>query len=117
VSILNELSGYFNSFGIPCFTDRFPLKAPETYAVLTPMSDGLALYSEGKPEFEIPDVRISLYTRENYKSTVSKITSWLLNNKFYIIDRLYLGYEGETENAKYYHYVIDVQKIYMFTEE
>lgn len=111
MNILEELTSLFNSLNIPTETGVFKNKAPDTYIVFTPLSDELTLHSDNKPEREVQEVRLSLYTKGNYVGLVKRITKTLLDDEFTITDRRYIGHENDTG---YHHYAIDVAKDYEF---
>lgn len=109
MSILEELNALLGELKIESETSVFKEKARETYAVLTPISDELTLHSDNKPEREIAEVRISLFTKLNYLNLKKKITNKLIESDFTITDRRYNGYETDTG---YHQYIIDVAKDY-----
>lgn len=109
MSILEDLTSLFNELEIGTETSVFKEKAPDTYIVLTPLSDVLTLHSDNKPEREIEEVRISLFTKGNYLSLKKRITNKLIESDFTIIERRYNGYEADTG---YHHYTIDAAKDY-----
>lgn len=111
MSLLSELKALMP---IPVETGAFTDKAPDEYAVLTPMSDDFELMGDDLPISEVQSVRISLFTKGNYKSLKDRITRLLVNNGITIIERVFIDYE---EDTKYYHYSIDVENAYDYQEE
>lgn len=109
MTLLQELTTLLNENNIPAETGVFSGKAPDTYAVLTPLTDRFTLFSDNKPGTEIQEVRISLFTKGNYKDYKETITQVLIDADINIDDRRYIGHEDDTG---YHHYAIDVAKFY-----
>ena len=107
--ILEELNDLLSNFGIPVETGEFSDSAPDTYSVLTPLTDRFEVYGDNLPLIDVNEVRISLFTKGNYLETKRQITKALLQANFTITDRLFVGFEKDT---KYYHVAIDVAKHY-----
>ena len=112
MSILEELNTLLSPF-LPVETGVFSDVPPDEYLVLTPMADVFALFGDNAPLIDVPEVRISLYSKSNYIKRKSQITSALLLAEFTITDRRYIGYENDTG---YHHYLIDVAKHYEMEE-
>lgn len=108
MSILAELNTLLTPI-LPVETGIFSDIPPEEYLVLTPMTDGFALFSDNTPLIDVSEVRISLFSRGNYLQRKRQISLALLNAGFTITDRRYIGYEVDTG---YHHYAIDVAKEY-----
>jgi hypothetical protein len=81
--------------------------------VLTPLTDTFAVYGDNKPLADINEVRISLFSKNNYLQRKNQLVRMLLQADFVITDRRYIGHEDDTG---YHHYAIDVAKEYE-TEE
>lgn len=109
MSVLNELNQIFEKLNIPVETGVFSNKAPNTYIVLTPLIDNFDAFADNKPEVEIREVRLSLFTKENYTNVVANIVAELFYNDFTITQRRYIGHEDDTG---YHNYAIDVAKHY-----
>ncbi|EOH87231.1 hypothetical protein UAS_01175 [Enterococcus asini ATCC 700915] len=109
MNILEELNGLLTNLSIPVETGEFSDAAPETYVVLTPLTDRFEVYGDNFPQIDVNEVRISLFTKGNYLETKRQITQVLLQADFTITDRLFVGFEKE---AKYFHVAIDVAKHY-----
>ena len=75
------------------------------------MTDSFDAFADNKPEYEISEVRISLFIKSNYMQRKSQLTQILLDADFTVTGRWYIGYENDTE---YHHYAIDVAKEYKF---
>ena len=109
MTILEELNDLLSNLGIPVETGEFSDSAPDTYSVLTPLSDRFEIFGDNLPLIDINEVRISLFTKGNYLETKRQITKALLQAEFTITDRLFVGFEKDT---KYFHLAIDVAKHY-----
>lgn len=109
MSILSELKEIVEILKIPIGTGTFSGVPPDDYIVLTPMTDEFDLYADNLPAVEVPEVRISLFTKSNYIKKKNQLTKILLEADFVITDRRYIGHEDDTG---YHHYAIDVAKEY-----
>lgn len=109
MSLLSDLQIIAEHCGVPVETGVFSGKAPDTYLVLTPMSDGFELHADNTPGCETQEARLSLYSKGSYTKVKNAIVRTLLGADFYITDRRYIGFETDTG---YHHYAIDVAKIY-----
>ncbi|EGO8792566.1 hypothetical protein D9Y93_06260 [Enterococcus faecalis] len=107
--ILEELNDLLSNLGIPVETGEFSDSAPDTYSVLTPLSDRFEIFGDNLPLIDINEVRISLFIKGNYLETKRQITQALLQADFTITDRLFVGFEKDT---RYFHLAIDVAKHY-----
>ena len=112
MSVLAELNTILSPV-LPVETGIFSDIAPDEYIVLTPMTDDFALFADNKPQIDVSEVRISLFSKGNYLKRKQQITSLLLKAEFTVTDRRYVGHEDETG---YHHFAIDVAKYYE-TEE
>ena len=112
MSLLAELNTILTPI-LPVETGVFSDVPPDEYLVLTPMTDGFALFGDNAPLIDVSEVRISLFSKGNYIKLKRKITKELLSADITITDRRYIGHEDDTG---YYHFAIDVAKYYE-TEE
>lgn len=108
MSMLSELNTILTPI-LPVETGIFSGIPPDEYLVLTPMTDGFALFGDNMPLIDVSEVRISLFSKGNYLLRKGQITSALLGAEFTITDRRYIGHEADTG---YHHYAIDVAKNY-----
>ena len=108
MSLLSDLQAIAEHCGVPVETGVFSGKAPDTYLVITPLSDSFELHADNAPGCETQEARLSLFTKGSY----TKLKNDLVR-AFYITDRRYIGFETETG---YYHYAIDVAQIYDLEE-
>jgi hypothetical protein len=108
MSILEELNSLLAPV-LPVETGIFSGKAPDRYAVLTPLTDTFDLYSDNKPHIDICEVRISLFSKGNYTALKKQVTKLLLEADFTVTGRYFAGHEDDTG---YYHYCIDAAKEY-----
>ncbi len=114
MTILEEVNKTLEPLGIPIETGVFTGKVPESYLVITPLADTFALHADNRPEADIQEVRISIFTTGNYTALKRRITNTLLQAEFTITDRRYLNLDTETG---YHGYSIDVQKNYEMEDE
>ena len=113
MSILSELNTLFETANIPVETGVFSGVPPDEYMVLTPLTDTFAVYGDNKPLADINEVRISLFSKNNYLQRKNQLVRMLLQADFVITDRRYVGHEDDTG---YHHYAIDVAKYYELEE-
>ena len=113
MSLLAELNAIAESCGVPVETGVFSDAAPDTYLVLTPLSDTFDLHADNQPSVDIQEVRLSLFCRENYTKIKNMLVRVLLAADMTITDRRYIGFETDTG---YHHYAIDVAKSYVWEE-
>ena len=113
MSLLSELNTLLSPV-LPVETGVFSGKAPDKYCFLTPMTDDFLLFGDNMPLLDMSEVRISVFTQDNYLALVKQIISLLLLADFTITGRQYVGHEDET---KYNHYAIDVAKEYEYKED
>jgi hypothetical protein len=114
MSFLEELNMVIDGCGLPVETGVFSGKAPDTYAVITPLTDTFAVHADNIPHIEICEARISLYTKGSYTSMAKEITHILLAAWFTITERKYIGFEDST---KYHHWSLDAAKEYYFRRD
>ncbi len=111
MSLLSELNTLLDALHIPLETGVFTGKAPETYVVITPLSDSFALHADDHPGMEVQEARLSLFSQANYRPFKQAIERALLASAIIITDRHYVGHEDDTG---YHHYSIDVAKHYIW---
>lgn len=114
MNILTETRSVLLPLNVPIETGVFKDKAPDEYIVLTPLADTYPLSADDFPQTDVQELRISLYTRNNYLQIKNSIVKTLLKNDFTITARRYGGYETDTG---YHQYTIDVAKNYNIEEE
>ena len=61
MSLLSELNTIAESCGVPVETGVFSDAAPDTYLVLTPLSDSFDLHADNQPSIDVQEVRLSLF--------------------------------------------------------
>ena len=113
MSLLSELNTIAESCGVPVETGVFSDAAPDTYLVLTPLSDSFDLHADDRPGIDTQEVRLSLFCRENYMRIKNTLVRALLAADVTVTDRRYIGFETDTG---YHHYAIDVAKSYVWEE-
>lgn len=109
MSLLVELNALADKLGIPVETGVFTGTAPDEYLILTPLADSFALHADNRPQYNVQEVRISLYAKGSYVERRDQIVHALLAADIDITDRRYIGHEDDTG---YFHYAIDVAKSY-----
>lgn len=109
MSLLAELNALAEGIGIPVETGVFTGTVPDEYLVLTPLSDSFTLFADNKPQYDVQEVRISLYAKGNYVERKDQIVRALLAADIGITDRRFISHEDDTG---YFHYAIDVAKSY-----
>lgn len=114
MTALTELNKILDTLSISVETGVFSNKAPDTYVVLTPLIDVFDIYADNRPEVDIQEVRLSLFTKNNYINRVTDIVVALFNADFTITEKRYIDHEDDTG---YHHYAIDVAKHYIFPKE
>ena len=109
MSLLSELNTIAESCGVPVETGIFSDAAPDTYLVLTPLSDSFDLHADNRPGTDTQEVRLSLFTKGSYTEVKNALVRLLLAADMTITARRYIGHEGDTG---YHNYAIDVAKLY-----
>ena len=113
MSILEDLTSILATKGVPVETGIFSDEAPESYIVITPLSDTFDLHADNAPGVNIQEARLSLYTQGSYTALKNRIVRLLLREDFTITGRMYNGYETDTG---YHHYTVDVAQYYEMEE-
>lgn len=113
MNILSELKTILSKLNISLETGVFSGAPPDKYLVLTPLSDNFALFGDNVPSIDVQEVRISIFSKNNYIALKNQLVKQLLQADFVITDRRYIGHEDDTG---FHHYVIDAAKQYE-TEE
>lgn len=113
MSVLEELTTLLNNIPIPVETGVFSGTAPDVYAVLTPIADTFGYHADNRPEYDVQEARISLFSKTNYRQIKNQIVNELIDSGFTVTDRRYLGHEDDTG---YHHYAMDVAKHYGLEE-
>ncbi|GLI52130.1 hypothetical protein TSYNTROOL_22160 [Tepidanaerobacter syntrophicus] len=111
MSILSEINTLSNICDIPIETGVFSDNPPDIYLVATPLVDLFEVYADNLPEYEVQELRLSLFSKGNYIKIKNTLTRTLLGAGFTITDMRYLGHEDDTG---YHHYALDVAKSYKF---
>ena len=113
MSLLSELKQVVEQCDIPVETGVFSDVPPDTYAVLTPLSDSFDIHADNKAGVDVQEVRLSLFSKKNYLKTKNTIVHTLLAVDITITNRRYIGHEDDTG---YHHYAIDVAKSYIWED-
>jgi hypothetical protein len=83
MSILSELNTLLTPV-LTVETGVFSGIPPDEYLVLTPMTDTFNLFGDDKPLIDTSEVRISLFSKDNYQQKKRQITTALLDAGFTI---------------------------------
>lgn len=113
MSLLSELKEIAESQTIKVETGVFSDTPPDEYIVLTPLADSFEMHCDNLPEYEIQEVRISIFSKGNYTALKNKFVTALLKADITITDRRYIGHEDDTG---YHHYAVDTAKSYEMEE-
>ena len=114
MSALSEINTVLAGLSIPVETGTFSDEAPDTYAVLVPLTDTFDLHSDNYPGVDVQEVRVSLFSKGSYTALKNSIVTALLDAGFTVTERVYVGYEPETG---YHHYAVDAAQYYEFESE
>ncbi len=66
MSLLSDLQALVEHCGVSVETGVFSGKAPDTYLVITPLSDSFELHADNTPGCEMQEARLSLFTKGSY---------------------------------------------------
>ena len=113
MSLLSELKDIAENCGVKVETGVFSDTPPDEYIVLTPLSDSFEMHCDNLPEYEVQEVRISIFSKGNYTALKYKLVTALLKADITITDRRYIGHEDDTG---YYHYAVDTAKSFILEE-
>ena len=113
MSLLSEVRAIIETCKIPVETGVFSNAPPATYAVLTPLSDSFDIHADNKPGVDVQEVRLSLFSKDNYLKVKNRLVKAMLNADITITNRRYIGHEDDTG---YHHYAIDVAKSYIWED-
>lgn len=113
MSLLSELKSIAEELNIKVETGVFSDTPPDEYIVLTPLADSFEMHCDNLPEYEIQEVRISIFSKGNYTALKYKLTASIFKADISITDRRYIGHEDDTG---YHHYAIDTAKSYRMEE-
>ena len=113
MSLLSELKDIAENCGVKVETGVFSDTPPDEYIVLTPLTDSFEMHCDNLPEYEIQEVRISIFSKGNYTVLKYKLVTAILKADITITDRRYIGHEDDTG---YHHYAVDTAKSYRMEE-
>lgn len=113
MSLLSELKSIAEKLNIKVETGVFSDIPPDEYIVLTPLADSFEMHCDNLPEYEIQEVRISIFSKGNYTAIKNKFVTAILKADITITDRRYIGHEDDTG---YHHYAVDTAKSYEMEE-
>ena len=78
MSLLSELKSIAEKLNIKVETGVFSDTPPDEYIVLTPLADSFEMHCDNLPEYEIQEVRISIFSKGNYTALKYKLVMALL---------------------------------------
>lgn len=113
MSLLSELKSIAENCGVKVETGVFSDAPPYEYIVLTPLADSFEMHCDNLPEYEVQEVRISIFSKGNYTALKYKLVTAILKADITITDRRYIGHEDDTG---YHHYAVDTAKSYEMEE-
>lgn len=87
MSLLSELNTIAESCACRWKPASSPMPAPDTYLVLTPLSDGFDLHADDRLDIDTQEVRLSLFCRENYMRIKNTLVRALLAADVTVTDR------------------------------
>ena len=114
MNILSDVKKVLEELNIPAMTGAFKDNVKEKYVVLIPLADSYPISADNMPITDVQELRITLFSKENYIKLKNQLILSLLKNEFYITERKYNSYETDTG---YYQYTIDVAKNYEIEED
>jgi hypothetical protein len=114
MSLLSDLNLLLDTLGIPAATGVFEGKAPDEYVVVTSLVDTFEVHADNRPQCEVQEARISLFSKNNYQQRKNQIVRALLDSGITVTDRRYVGHEDDTG---YHNYAIDVARNYEIQED
>jgi hypothetical protein len=114
MSLLAELNTIITNLGLPVETGVFSGVPPDEYVVLTPLTDGFSLFADNAPQCETQEVRVSIFSKGNYRQRAKQITAAMMAADITVTERRYVGYETDT---KYHNYCVDTAREYELRED
>lgn len=114
MSLLFELNNILNTLNIPVETGIFSGIPPDEYVVLTPMIEDFSFFADNLPQLEIQEIRLSLFSKNNYRQRARQITKTILKSDITVTQRRYIGFEKDTA---YHNYALDCAKVYRWEED
>ena len=109
MTFLEELNMVIDGCGLPVETGVFSGTAPDAYVVITPLTDIFDCFADNRPQNDVQEARLSLYSKGNYIKHKNSIVRALLGADFTITDRRFIEREDDTG---YFHYSVDAEKCY-----
>ncbi|VEI13848.1 hypothetical protein [Trueperella bialowiezensis] len=104
--LLQRLTAVADQLGLPLAVGIYAdSPAPDTYLVVTPLSDVFEVFADNQPGIEVEEARISVFTKANYLPVRNQLTAALMEAGLTVTARRYVGYEPDTG---YHHYSIDI---------
>ena len=107
MNILESLNTLLTDLQIPFATGHYSDVPPDSYVVIVPLVDTFELAADNRPQMDVQEARLALYTKNNYYPLRNQLTNALLEADFTITDRRYIEFEADTG---YHHIAIDVSK-------
>jgi hypothetical protein len=104
---LEELNTLITALGLSVETGVFSGVPPDEYVVLTPMTDDFSFFADNRPQIDVCEIRISLFTKGNYSKRKAQIVVAVIDAEFTITDRRYIAHEDDTG---FFNVAVDVAK-------
>ncbi len=105
MSIFEMIINTLKPLNIPVAMTESIDKQLKKYIVMKPVQEDFIAYADNKPNMEVVQAELSLYSKENFIDLAREITNTLIEAGFTIKNRKYMDYNQET---KLHHYVIYV---------
>ena len=82
MNILSQVNSLLSRLNIPVETGSMKKVASEKYIVLVPLSDSYPVSADNLPIVDLQELRITIFSKENYIKLKNQIISLLLSNNF-----------------------------------
>lgn len=83
---------------------------PDTFAILTPIGSEL-VYASDEITHEIPEVRVVIYSKNNYRATVKSLIAAVNSAGLTVTESTFVDYDDE---SGFYSYAVGVEKAEIF---
>jgi hypothetical protein len=105
-ALLERITTVADHLGLPIAVGLYTATpVPDAYLVATPMVDLFDVFADNQPGVEVEEVRLSLFTKNNYLEARDRLTVALLEAGLTVTARRYVGFEPDTG---FHHYGVDL---------
>lgn len=111
MEILDELTSILSGMSLPIKIGYFYGRIPTSYIILSPLPDQSVLYADDAPQIRVCAAKISLFAMDDFQQIGEEIAHLVVDADFVITERLYEGFDKESERQKY---SISIVKEYFF---